>query len=160
MTIESQIAELDRNLDALVRSVLALEERLYLQPINDWATRDIVAHLVGWNGYVIEGSRQILRSELPVYDVDPGNNYAKVNAALIREYSSTSRTDLLNELRRSAATLVEFLRSVAPGYWEHDYGVRNLGSVITVRSTVDELIADYEHHTRQIEQFATNQASR
>ena len=151
MTIEDQIVGLDRSVKAFARCVTSLDEHRFLQELNGWTPRDIVAHLVGWNRYVVKGGRQILRGELPFYDIDPGDNYSKVNAVLVREHSSSSSEELLTDLRRSARELKEFLRSVDLSDWNRDHGVRHGGSTITIKNTVDELIADYDHHRKQIE---------
>jgi hypothetical protein len=154
MTIETQISQLGASVEDFARCVASLNEELFLKNINRWSPRDIVAHLIGWNRYVIEGSKQIKRRELPVYDVDPGENYSKVNAVLVREYSSRDKKELLDELQASAQELKQFLRSLNPSEWDHDYGVRHQGSTITIQNTVDELIGDYAHHREQIEEWA------
>ncbi len=154
MTIEDQIVRLDRSVKAFSQCVASLDEQRFLQKLNGWTPRDIVAHLVGWNRYVIKGGRQILLGELPFYDIDPGDNYSKVNAVLVGEHSSSSSEELLADLRRSARELKEFLRSVDLSDWNRDYGVRHGGSTITIKNTMDELIDDYDHHRKQIERCA------
>ena len=148
--IADQIAELTRSVDAFERCVASLDEGVFLKPLRRWTPRDIVAHLVGWNRHVIEGSRQILKGDLPFYDVDPGEDFANVNAELIRNYPSQDRDQLLEELRSSERELTAFLRSVDESTWDRDFGVRNEGATITVRNTVDDLIADYAHHQQQL----------
>jgi len=150
MTIEAQLRRLEKNRDDFHRCVSSLDERMFLTPISSWSPRDIVAHLVGWNRYLVEGADQIRRGELPFYDIDPGDNYAKVNAVLVRKYSSTNREELLDDLWASAQELQQFLRSLDPGEWDRDYGVRHGGATITIRNSVDELIDDYHHHREQI----------
>jgi len=152
--IGDQIAELRRSVDAFERCVASLDEGAFLKPFGRWTPRDIVAHLVGWNRHVIEGSRQILKGELPFYDVDPGEDFANVNAELIRNYPSQERDELLEELRGSERELTAFLRSIDEGAWDRDFGVRNEGATITVRNTVDDLIADYAHHQEQLAALA------
>jgi len=154
VTIEDQIVRLDRSVKAFSQCVASLDEQRFLQKLNGWTPRDIVAHLVGWNRYVIKGGRQILLGELPFYDIDPGDNYSKVNAVLVGEHSSSSSEELLADLRRSARELKEFLRSVDLSDWNRDYGVRHGGSTITIKNTMDELIDDYDHHRKQIERCA------
>ena len=127
--------------------------------LNGWSPRDIVAHLIGWNRYIIEGSRQIVRGELPFYDVDPGDDYARINADLVRRYPSQDRAALLAELRSSAGELKGFLATLDPGRWSRDYGVRHGGEVVTIRNTVKDLIEDYDHHRKQIDDWVRGSTS-
>ncbi len=153
MTIEMQITELGLSVDDFARCVASLDEGLFLKKNKSWSPRDIVAHLIGWNRYIIEGSKQIMRGELPFYDIDPGEDYCKVNAVLVRQYSSVDKPELLDELRATAGALKQFLQSLDQSEWDRDYGVRHQGSVITIYNTVDELISDYAHHRKQIEDY-------
>ena len=150
MTIEAQLSRLEKSLNDLHRCVSSLDEQMFLRPIRQWSSRDIVAHLVGWNRHLVLGANQIRRGELPFYDIDPGDDYSKVNAALVREYSSTSRDELLHDLRASAQELRRYLRSLDPTEWDRDCGVRHAGTIMTIRNSVDDLIGDYDHHGRQI----------
>ncbi len=159
MTLEKQMASLELAVEEFARVVASLHEELFLEKLNGWSARDIVAHLVGWNRYVIEGSWQITRGEIPFYDMDPGENYSRVNAVLIRDYSSRDRQELLGELRAAARELRQFLRSLGPGKWDRDYGVRHQGSTVTIKNTVDELIEDYVHHREQIKEWAKRLAA-
>jgi hypothetical protein len=157
VNIEAQVTRLDKNVDEFERCVSSLEERQFLTQVTRWSPRDIVAHLVGWNRYLVEGANQIRRGQLPFYDIDPGENYSKVNAVLIREYCSTNREELLDELRASAQQLRQFLRSLDPNEWDRDFGVRHHGAV-TIRSSIDELIEDYVHHRKQIVEWTAKRA--
>ena len=152
--IEEQIHRLRLAVETFAASVLTLSEESFLAKLNSWSPRDIVAHLIGWNRHVIKGSKQIQRRELPFYDLDPGENYSKVNAALVQHYDSTDKQLLLEQLQASALELKEFLKSLDEERWARDFGVRNGGAEVTIRSTVDELIDDYDHHRRQIEASA------
>lgn len=68
----------------------------------------------------------------------------------------------LEELSRLVRTLPEerFLGRLGgwsprdPSFWERDFGVRHQGAPVTIGGTVDELVADYAHHRRQIEELA------
>jgi hypothetical protein len=158
VTLEEQLDELELCVEAFAGSVASLDECLFLRKVTSWTARDIVAHLIGWNRYVVRGARQILRGELPFYDVDPGPNYSNVNAALVREYADTDRSALLESLAASTGELTAFLRAVDPDTWDRDFGVRHAGETLTVKSTVDDLIADYHHHRAQLEDFRAGAA--
>ena len=150
---EDQINQLELSVELFAASVASVRERLFLSEVTSWTARDIVAHLIGWNRYVVRGAMQIQRGELPFYDVDPGPNYSKVNAVLVRECADTDRSALLESLAASARKLTTFLRAMDPGAWDRDFGIRHEGETVTVKSTVDDLIADYHHHRVQLEEF-------
>jgi len=153
MKIETQITRFDQSIEDFVHCVASLNEELYLKRFNHWSPRDVVAHLIGWNRYIIEGGNQIRRGELPFYDIDPGEDYCKVNDVLILEYSSTDRQKMLDELQVSAQELKRFIQSLDPSDWSRDYGVRHKGAVITIQNTIDELIEDYDIHTERIKEW-------
>jgi hypothetical protein len=153
MTLEEQIDQLESCVEAFAGSVASLDERLFLRTVTNWTVRDIVAHLIGWNRCIVRGARQILRGELPFYDVDPGSDYSNVNAALVRECADTDRSILLESLVASTRELTAFLRAVDTHKWDRDFGVRHKGETLTVKSTVNDLIADYHHHRAQLEEF-------
>jgi len=155
--LSQQIKGLDQAVESFAASVLSLPEESFLSKLNGWSPRDIVAHLIGWNRHVVHGSEQIQRGDLPFYDMDPGENYSKVNEALVRQYDSTDRQALLEELRASARELQGFLESLDSEVWGRDFGVRHGGSRVTIRETIDELIEDYIHHSGQVEKFARTQ---
>ena len=77
-----------------------------------------------------------------------------MNAELIRKYPSQDRNELLEELRSSKRELTAFLSSIDESAWDGDFGVRNEGATITVRNTIDDLIADYAHHREQLAALA------
>lgn len=154
MKIETQIAKFDQSIEDFVNCLASLSEELFLERHSDWSPRDDVAHLIGWNRYIIEGSKQIMRGELPFYDIDPGEDYSKVNAVLVLEYSSRDRQKMLDELQTSAQELKRFIQSLDSSVWSRDYGVRHKGAIITIQETVDELIEDYDIHKERIKEWA------
>ncbi len=158
VTIEQQVRQLERSVEAFAAAVAALDERHFLAKVTNWTPRDIVAHLIGWNRYIALGAAQVLRGELPFYDVDPGPDYSKVNAALVRAHPDPDRTTLLTSLAASAHELTVFLHGVDPGAWNRDFGVRHGSETLTVKGTVDDLIADYHHHRTQLEEFRDSAA--
>jgi len=152
--IETQIHRLREGVRNLRTAVEALTPDAFLSELGNWSPRDIVAHLIGWNRYVVRGSKQLLKGELPFYDVDPGEDYSSVNARLVAEYSSESRGELLTELEQSATELASFLRSLSPHDWRRDSGVTHQGEALTVGDTVADLVGDYFHHSEQIHEWA------
>jgi uncharacterized protein (TIGR03083 family) len=155
-TVETQKGELAEAVESFARLVEALDEKAFLGPLGRWSARDVVAHLIGWNRYTVQGARQIVRGELPFYDVDPGEDYANVNRTHVRVYPSRVRDELLAELRISARELSEALSALDSDTWSRDDGVRHNGQTVTIGSTVDDLIVDYAHHAEQIRDITKN----
>lgn len=149
-----QITNFNQSIKEFVDCVANLEIELFLKRSNHWSPRDVVAHLIGWNRYIIEGSSQIMRGELPFYDIDPGEDYSKVNAVLVLEYSSRDQQEMLDELQASAQELIQFIGSLDSSVWSQDYGVRHKGTVVTIQNTVDELIEDYDIHKERIKEWS------
>jgi len=157
MKIEIQIVRFKQSIEEFVDCVAALNSELFLKRFNHWSPRDVVAHLIGWNRYIIEGSKQIIREELPFYDIDPGEDYSKVNAVLVLEYSSRDRQEMLDELRASAQDLMRFIGSLDPGDWSQDFGVRHKGAIVTIKDTIDEFIEDYDIHKERLKEWSKSQ---
>ena len=153
-TLDAQITKFKLSLQDFAQLVASLREKQFLENIYDWSPRDIVAHLIGWNRYIIDGSKQIMKGEVPFYDIEPGEDYSKVNAVLVREYSSRDKQELLDELKASTQELIQFLQLLDSSVWDRDYGVRHQGAIITIRDTIDELIEDYDIHREQIREWA------
>ena len=153
-TLDAQITKFELSLQDFAQLVASLREKQFLENIYDWSPRDIVAHLIGWNRYIIDGSKQIMKGEVPFYDIEPGEDYSKVNAVLVREYSSRDKQELLDELKASTQELIQFLQLLDSSVWDRDYGVRHQGAIITIRDTIDELIEDYDIHREQIREWA------
>ncbi len=151
--LKEQIKRFSHAVEDFTLSVTPLTENMLLRKLGSWSPRDILAHLIGWNRYIIEGSEQLKRGELPFYDIDPGENYSNVNAVLVSKYSSENKQELLDELQTSAQELQQFLNLLNPTDLERDFGVRHNGVVITIQNTVDEYIEDYVHHRKQIKEL-------
>lgn len=156
---KGELGELNDAVESFARLVEGLDDETFLGPLGRWSARDVVAHLIGWNRYTVRGARQIVEGELPFYDVDPGEDYANVNRTHVLEYPSRVKEDLLAELRASATELSEALSSFDSDAWSRDYGVRHEGQIVTLRSTVDDLIVDYAHHAEQIRDLVKDRSS-
>lgn len=154
MNQAESIANFESTLKSFTGCIAGLDDGMLLAPLNNWSPRDIVAHLIGWNDHIIKGSRQVLNGELPFYDIDPGEGYCKVNAAIIEQISSTDKEELLEQLAGSAQNLKEFISTLSAEDYSHDFGVRHNDEVVTVGDTFEEMIADYSHHEKQIVEWA------
>lgn len=153
-TVQAQITRLEGAMQDFARCIQALPEDRFLQKMDGWAPRDVLAHMIGWLRYTLAGSEEIRRGQLPFYYADPGEDWCHVNAVLVQTYSSTERGKLLAELEAAFRELEGFLQVLDPAEWDHDFGVRYKGYTITIQNTVEALVEDFTDHRRQIEDWA------
>ena len=135
-----------------------LDDGMLLAPLNNWSPRDILAHLIGWNEYIIVGCEQIRNGELPFYDIDHGENFCKVNAANTERISSTDQEELLNHLARSLRVVTDYIASIPAEDLSWDFGVIYMDGeeevVLTIAYTLEDVMDDYNHHKAQIVSWA------
>ncbi len=139
---------------AFRRCIQSVPDNLYLSPINGWSSRDVMAHLVGWNRRMIESGKDILRGVVPSYYTDASNDYKNVNAAFVSHYSSRDKASLLAELAASMAEFEAYVQGLDPSEWDADHGVVHYrGGPATVARLIDSLSGDYQDHTREIQEW-------
>jgi len=145
---------LRREYQAFCEVVLALPEELYLAKIDEWAPRDVVAHLVGWNRRMMGACQDILAGRTPAYYADAPNDYRTINAGYVARHASTSREALLHDLAAGLEELAAYVSALEPAEWEASHGVKHYrGAPATVAGTLASLAGDYAQHARQIREW-------
>jgi len=154
--LEGQTDNLRLSIKEFIRCIYLLPDVLFHEKMDDWTPRDVTAHLIGWNLYTVEGCHQIRKGETPFYFIDPGEDFSKVNAALVRKYDSQDKNRLIDQIKTSAEKLKQFTLDLDRSVWEADYGVTYKGEPVTIKNSIDMLIYDYDTHRKKIEQWAEN----
>jgi hypothetical protein len=154
ITIKKKIEELNTSVREFARCIDLLPESVFLKKMDGWAPRDVAAHLIGWNINTIKGCQQLINGEVPFYFNDPGDDFCKVNALLVREYDVKDKKKLIIQFNASVEKLKRFLVAVDPADWEANFGVTFKGEPITIKNSVNTLIHDYINHRQQIEKWA------
>jgi hypothetical protein len=152
--IKEQLQDYNQGIQEFMKCVKSLPEHLFLKKIDDWTPRDVAAHFIGWNYSTIEGCRQMKKGETPAYLIDPGDDFCKVNAVLVREYDSRDKNKLISQLRTSADEFNKYLLALDSADWENDFGITWKGQTITIKNTIDALISDFINHRQKIEKWA------
>jgi len=141
-----------------VKLILSLTDEQFLSPMEGWAPRDVVAHLIGWNGLMIESSQSVLAGKPPSYYADTKNDYSNINAGLTKKYASPSKQELLAELGSSMEKFEAFISSLSEEELTSDHGVIHYsGMPATIGRIIDSLAGDYQYHTRQISEWLIGQ---
>jgi hypothetical protein len=140
-----------------VELILSLSDELFLSSMNGWSPRDVIAHLVGWNGLMIEASLSILAGKPPSYYEDAPNDYSHINAGFTAKHSSRSKQGLLAELKSSMEGFQAFMLTLPAEELAANHGVRHYsGSPATVSKIIASLTGDYQYHTNQIREWLNN----
>ncbi len=156
MTREKDLQALQSAFESFTACITTLAVPVFLRPVTQWAPRDVVAHLIGWNRYTRAGCEQIRQGLIPFYFTDAGNDFRHINANSVQTYASAEKHALLEELTASFQALQRFLICLPPEAWEADYGVRYQGGPITIANTVGALRRDYLEHTKDLEKWVTS----
>jgi len=134
--------------------ILSLPDEQFLAPMNGWTPRDVVAHLIGWNGLMIEASQSILAGRPPSYYADTKNDYSHINAGFTKKYASPSKQELLAELKSSMEKFEAFISTLPKKELTAEHGVVHYsGLPATVGKIMNSLAGDYQYHTRQISEW-------
>ncbi|HJW89593.1 MAG TPA: DinB family protein [Anaerolineales bacterium] len=148
----AQLSEAQARFKAVIQ---ALPEARFLEKMSGWSLRDVSAHLIGWNRYILDGCRAISAGLAPSYHADAPNDYRHINAEFVSLYAATDRQALMEELDATLKTLLEYLRGLAAADWEADHGIEYYrGGRATIASSVESLARDYHEHAEEIEAWA------
>jgi hypothetical protein len=82
----ASMRRLEASMTAFSRCILALSGEVFLHRFTDWAPRDVVAHMIGWNRATLEAIEQIRRGAMPPYIMDLSSEFSSVNAASVQAY--------------------------------------------------------------------------
>jgi hypothetical protein len=158
MTSQDVISSLKGAYQEFTKLILSLSNEQFLSSMNGWTPRDVVAHLIGWNGLMIESSRSILSGKSPAYYDDARNDYSNINSGFTAQYSSQSKQELLAQLQSSMEKLEAYIHSLPAEELSADHGVvHHSGSLATVTRIINSLTGDYQDHTHQIKEWLNKQ---
>ncbi len=150
-----RMEKLEQAYSSFAAAANALSPGAFLRSLGDWTPRDVVAHLIGWNRYILTGCEQIRSGISPFYHKDGLNDYRQINAVSIARYNSTDCGVLLNELADSKDELITYLRGLNELDWYKDYGPRHYrGGPATVARSIESLTGDYINHTAEMARAA------
>jgi len=152
--IDEQVAALRRNVRDFIATITALPEPLFLTKFDDaWTPRDVAAHFIGWNRASIRGTRDLMAGRMPYLLDDPGKDFSRANAFLVKEVGSRDRDDLIRQLEDSSEELAAFMQTLDPADWDTDWGVTFEAGPRTFRNSLEPLVQDYVNHRHQLERW-------
>ncbi len=148
---EKQLTDLNAAYLAFMETLQNLSAEDFFGSLGDWTPRDIAAHFIGWNRITLAGCSALREGAEPFYFYDGANDYRKINARFLEQFSSTERASLLKEIAATHSVLVAYLKSIDESEWELDTGIVHYrGDPATIARCVDSLIRDYRNHRQEI----------
>lgn len=151
MTSQTVLLSFDNAFRNFRETVHSLSDDEFNSTINGRTVSDIVAHLIGWNGLMIESSASILEGNAPSYYADAPYDYSHINAGFMAKYSSRSKKELIGELDSTQDKLVAYILALPAGELTADHHVNHYsGEPATVAGIINSLAGDYQFHTREI----------
>lgn len=161
MTTKPQILRKDQILSSLVearQNILAEVFRLSEANQNRvflgiWSTKDLLAHLVGWDYTNLDAVNEVLAGKLPTFYAHHDHDWKTYNAMLVAKYKRDSFEDLIALIKSSHRQLVEFLQTISPEVFNKDFGVRFHGYKVTVQRLLETEAKDEKIHLQQIVDF-------
>ena len=100
MTREQDLQTLQSAFETFTACITTLSGPVFLRQVTQWAPRDVVAHLIGWNRYTRTGCEQIRQGTIPFYFADADEDFRHVNANSVQTYASAEKGALIEELTR------------------------------------------------------------
>jgi hypothetical protein len=158
MSNQNVLLAFDNSFRSFKEAIVPLSDEQFKSDVNGRTVRDIVAHLVGWNGLMIEASISIMEGNTPSYFADAKNDYSNINAGFMAKYSSQSKLELLAELESTKEKFEAFILSLPAEELTADHNVKHYsGEPATVARIIHSLAGDYQYHAREIAERFGNQ---
>jgi hypothetical protein len=150
-SIPAIISYLEFGRSKLLKSIEGLSRRELTQiPIYaDWTIKDVLAHVIGWDQWVIENLPLILQNradEITEIDVKAHNRRS------IEAWRDKSFAEVLATLKSTHQQILNIISAI--DHVEIDLRRERKGRTITIRSYVIEVMVEHERqHAVEIEQW-------
>jgi hypothetical protein len=150
-TRDKQLADLEKACASFMDLMTGLASDQFFASLGDWTPRDIAAHFIGWNRITLVGCSELREGIEPFYFYDGTNDYRKINARFLNQYTSPDKEKLLKEIASTYDVLAAYLKTIPESDWDLDTGIVHYrGNPATVARCVDSLIRDYRKHRQEI----------
>lgn len=119
-----------------------------------WSTRDLLAHLVGWDYANIDSVNDIRAGQSPRVFQYWNPDWRSFNAKLVKQYKHADWREMRKAIRLSHRALIVMLEKVPAGDFEKDFGVRSpRGRTITIAGHLQAEIDDEQKHCLQLQDW-------
>jgi hypothetical protein len=139
---------------SILNAVSALPvEQLDLVFLGEWSTKDIIAHLVGWDVTNRQAVQEILAGVYPGFFHYYDKDWRTYNARLIEAHKIEPFESLLAAIEDSHQQLITYLESLPANDLVNGKARRATGRAVTIRNLIKAEAADERQHATQIQEF-------
>jgi hypothetical protein len=137
----------ERILSLVASLPAAKQEEIFL---GSWSSRELLAHLAGWDETTIRAADEILLGERPSFYEHFDEDWAAYNAQLVREYNREDFAELLALARETHGKLLAHVDGIAAEAFWADRGIRAQGWQVTVGGLLEAERQSEEVHFEQL----------
>ena len=123
--------------------------------LGEWSLTDLLAHLIGWDYTNLEGIKEILTGQLPIFLSRYDHDWQTYNVSLVQQYKKRDFRELISDIRVSHQLLIMFLRALPAEEMDRDRGLRAGKYKATPAWLLQFEVYDYDEkrHCKQIREF-------
>lgn len=118
-----------------------------------WSSREMLAHLAGWDETNIKATNQILAGKLPSFYEDFDKDWAKYNASLVSKYIRNDYEELLSLVEVTHRNLLIVIGDIPAIEFWNDRGIRARGWKVMIGRLMEAEMEDEEEHYLQFKRF-------
>ena len=161
MPTKSQIDRKEKALSALMeaRQSILTEVSKLSETAQDqvflgiWSTKDLLAHLIGWDKTNLEAAKSVLKGQVPAFYEHRDSDWRTYNAMLVKKYKKDSIQELIAAAKDSQEKLIQFLQTIPPESFNKDFDVRFRGYKVTIQRLLEAEAKDEQTHLQQITDY-------
>ncbi|MBD3919495.1 DinB family protein [Paenibacillus sp. PR3] len=152
MNSKDQLIEEFARFIPFVEGLRQLDEETWAMPIarGKWTTRDVIAHMMLWDKYFLEGAiaKVAVRQPLTVRHMD----FDEFNRNAVEYAKTKERAEIIDLAVRYRKEIIEHIRQLSDEEWIE---VRQDGDghPFAIDHYVPDFIAHDEHHIKQLQAF-------
>lgn len=121
--------------------------------VGTWSSREMLAHLAGWDETNIRAASEILAGTLPSFFEQSDKDWATYNAKLVAEYNRDEFEDLVSLIKETHRNLLALIDDLPVSEIWKDRGIRAKGWKVTIGHLLEVEMEDEEEHYSQLKKF-------
>lgn len=124
--------------------------------LGSWSSRELLAHLAGWDETNIKAAEEILTDKLPSFYEHSNKDWSNYNEYLVLKYSRDDFWAMVSFVQETHGNLVAFLMDLPAAEFWNDRGIRARGWKVMIGRLLESELEDEKQHYQQLLAFIEN----